>query len=557
MERERRMFHKVVHAKRAPTSALRHAQSLLPARNLLLILILALVTGTTASYPASALQTDIPLDQALVLAGGESTNPRDYDPATTYSSGDKLVFSGLVSFDPKLNLKPDLAEKWEVSPDGTSYTFHLRKNAKFHNGRAVTAQDVIYSWERAANPALESDTVLTYLGDIVGVKEMALGQADHIEGLTALDDHTLQVRIDAPKPYFLYKLTYSTAFVVDKENVESGAEWYRQPNGTGPYRLREWQRFESIVYEANPDFYLGAPSLPYVVIQLYSGVGIRLYEADEIDITGISRFDADRFLDVTEPLHNELVTGVNLCTGYITFDTTRPPFDDLNVRKAFSMAFDRQKYIDVVLNGHALPANGLYPPGLPGFNIALQGLPNDPTQARQLLAQSNYGGPEGLPPIVFTDAGIGTSIGPDVAAMAEMWEQNLGVTITVENLEPNYYLDQIYSGNHGQLISGGWCADYPDPENFADVLFHSGSTQNNGGYSNPELDSLLEAARVEQDVTKRIAMYQQAEQILVDDAAALFTAHSLSYQLVKPYVKGYVFTPFDVPMEKYLWLEGK
>ena len=161
------------------------------ARNLLLILIFACMLGIAAPNPASALQTDVPLNQALVIAGGESTNPRDYDPATTYSSGNKLIFSGLVSFDPRLNLTPDLAEKWSVSPDGTVYTFHLRENAKFHNGRAVTAQDVIYSWERAASPALESDTVLTYLGDILGVKEMASGQTDHIAGLRALDDHTL------------------------------------------------------------------------------------------------------------------------------------------------------------------------------------------------------------------------------------------------------------------------------------------------------------------------------------------------------------------------------
>ena len=534
-----------------------HAVEALVLRIILLILIFAFMLGIIVPNPASALQTDVPLGQALVLAGGESTNPRDYNPATTFGSGDKFIFSGLVSFDPKLNLTPDLAANWEVSADGTVYTFHLRQNAKFHNGRGVTAQDVIYSWERAASPALESDTVLTYLGDILGVKEMASGQTDHIEGLTALDDHTVQVTIDAPKPYFLYKLTFPTAFIVDKENVESGVEWYRQPNGTGPYRLHEWKRFELIVYEANPDFYLGAPSIPYILVQLYAGVGIRLYESDEIDITGISAYDADRFQDVTEPLHNELLTGVNLCTGYITFDTTRPPFDDLNVRKAFSMAFDRQKYVDVVFNGHALPANGLYPPGLPGFNLALKGLPYDPEQARQLLAQSKYGGPEGLPPIVFTDAGIGTSIGPDVAALAEMWQQNLGVTITVENLEPNYFLDQINSGNHGQLISGGWCADYPDPENFADVLFHSGSTQNSGGYSNTGLDTLLEAARIEQDVMERIAMYQQAEQIIVDDAAALFTTHSLSYQLVRPYVKGYVFTPIDLPIERYMWLQGK
>jgi ABC-type oligopeptide transport system substrate-binding subunit len=131
------------------------------------------------------------------------------------------------------------------------------------------------------------------------------------------------------------------------------------------------------------------------------------------------------------------------------------------------------------------------------------------------------------------------------------------VTITVENLEPNYYFDQIYSANHGQLFSSGWCADYPDPENFADVLFHSRSSQNNGSYANPQLDALLEAARVEQDVTRRIGMYQQAEQIIVDDAAALFTVAPLSYQLVKPYVKGYVFTPIDIPIERYMWLEGK
>lgn len=522
-----------------------------------LFLIIVLAFTIAGQKPASALQIDVPPEQALVLAGGESTNPRDYDPATTYGGGDKLAFSGLVSLDPNLNLIPDLAESWDVSADGTAYTFHLRSNAKFHDGRSVTAQDVIYSWERAASPALASDTVLTYLGDIVGIGQVAAGESDHASGLSTLDEHTLQVTIDAPKPYFLYKLTYPTGFIVDRANVESGEEWYRQPNGTGPYRLIEWKSFESIVYEANADFYLGAPSIPYIVYQLYTGTGLQLYERGDIDISGVSRFDADRFLDPSEPMHSELVSGVNLCTGYIVFDATRPPFDDVNVRKAFTMAFDRQKYIDVVLRGHALPAHGLYPPALPGFNLAMKGLPFDPAQARELLKQSKYGGPEGLPQIVFTTSGTGTSVGSTVAAMAEMWQQNLGVTITVENLESNYYLDQVYAGNHGQLFSGGWCADYPDPENFADALFHTGSSQNNGGYSNPQLDALLEAARVEQDVTKRIGMYQQAEQILVDDAAALWTTHSLSYELVKPYVKGYVFTPLDMPIQRYMWLDGK
>ena len=497
------------------------------------------------------------LNQALVLAGGESTNPRENDPATTHGSGDKLVFSGLVSFDPHLNLTPDLAETWDISPDAMTYTFHLRPNAKFHDGRPVTAQDIIYSWERALSPGLRSDTALTYLGDILGAREMANGQAEHVIGLQALDEQTLQVTIDAPKPYFLLKLTYPTAFVLDKNNVESGEEWFRTPNGTGPYKITEWRRFEQITYEANPDFYLGKPSIPYVIVQLYSGVGIRLYEAGDIDLTYIGYYAAERFLDPTEPLHNELLTGVNLCTGYVTFDVTQPPFDDLKVRQAFSMAFDRQKFIDVVLSGRALPAIGVFPPGLPGFNIGLQGLPYDPERARQLLAESKYEDPQNLPPIIYTDAGIGSYIGADVAAISQMWQQTLGVEIIVENLEPNFYYDQIYAGQHGQVFGGGWCADYPDPENFADVLFHSSSAQNSGGYSNPELDVLLEAARVERDVNKRIQMYQQAEQKIVNDAPVLFTTHSLSYLLVKPYVKGYVFTPIDVPIERYMWLEGK
>jgi len=517
---------------------------------------MASILFTSSTRNVSALQ-GIPEGQALVYSGGESSNLREYDPATTHSSGDKLAFSGLVSLDPHLNVTPDIAATWDVSDDGTVYSFHIRENARFHDGRPVKAQDFVYSWERAASPALGSDTAGTYLNDIIGVREMLAGQSDHISGLKVIDDLTLQVTIDAPKPYFIMKLTYPTAFVVDQANVESGEEWVHQPNGTGPYQLIEWKSGEYILYSANQNFYLEVPSIPYVIVKLFAGDGVRLYETGDVDVAGVSIYDADRFLDPAEPLHNELVSGVSLCTGFINFDATKPPFDDINVRKAFSMAFDRDLYIDVALRGKALPAIGPYPSGLSGFSYDLKGLPYDPAQARELLKQSKYGGAEGLPPIVYTDAGIGTYVGLDVAAMAEMWQQNLGVTITVENIEYDYFYDQIFSGNHGQLFSGGWCADYPDPENFADVLFHSNSDMNSGGYSNPQLDTLLEQARVERDANRRMAMYQQAEQMIVDDAPVLFTTHSLSYELVKPYLKGYVFTPISVPLERYLWIEGK
>jgi oligopeptide transport system substrate-binding protein len=494
-------------------------------------------------------------NQALFLAGGESTNPRDYDPATEHDSGDKRLYSGLVALDANLHLVADLASSWDLSSDGTVYTFHLRPSAKFQDGRPVVAQDVIYSWERAADPATKSDTVLTYLGDIVGVAAMHSGKAQHISGLKALDDHTLQVTIDAAKQYFLFKLTLPVAFVLDQKNVASGPNWYRTPNGTGPYKLTRWDSFKEMVYAANPYYYLGVPAIPQIVVELYTGVGIDLYESGEIDMTGVSSTDVARVLDPADPLHADLVSGVSMCTNYVTFDVTKPPFDDVKVRQAFSMAFDRQKFIDVVSNGVGIPALGPYPPALPGFNPNLKGLPYDPKQAAQLLAQSKYGGPQGLPPIVFTSQGTGNTAGPEVAALAQFWEQNLGVKITIENLEPDKYYDLVNSGQHGQIFSGGWCADYPDPENFADVLFHTGAQQNTGNYSNPALDAILDQARVEKDGTKRIQFYQQAEQMIVQDAPVLFISHDLSYSLVKPYVKGFVYTPIDIPIERYLRLQ--
>ncbi len=497
----------------------------------------------------------IPRDQALYYLGGESTNPRDYDPATEHDSGDKLIFSGLVSLDPSLKVVPELAELWSVSEAGTVFTFKLRANARFHDGRPVTAQDVVYSWERAADPATKSDTVLTYLGDIVGVKEMHSGQAKHILGLQVLGDHLLKVTIDAPKPYFIYKLTMPVAFVLDQKNVSSGPDWYRKPNGTGPYKLIRWDSFQVMVYQRFENFYLGPAAIPYVVVELYTGVGIRLYQSGDIDVTGVDSVDVPSVLDPNSPLHADLQSGASLCTDYVVFDASQPPFDDVKVRQAFTMAIDRQKYVDVVMNGVGIPAKGLYPPALPGYSLNLQGLPFDPAMARQLLAESRYGGPQGLPPIIYTDTGIGNAAGSSVAALAQMWQQNLGVTITIDNIDPEKYYDLLFSGHHGQMFSGGWCADYPDPENFADVLFHTGAQQNTGNYSNPALDNILDQARVEQDVAKRISLYQQAENLIVQDAPALFLMHGISYMLVKPYVKGFVLTPISIPIERYLHLQ--
>lgn len=509
------------------------------------------VTTPVAQRATATPGPDVPRNQSFVVPAGESTNPRAYDPATTPSGSGKMVFSGLVAFDPQMKLIPDLAESWQTT-DGMTYVFKLRRNARFHNGRPVIAQDFIYSWERAANPKTQSDTVLTYLGDIVGVKEMKEGKANYISGLRAIDDYTLEVKVDAPKPYFLLKLNYPTAFVVDRENVESGPEWYRTPNGTGPYRLVRWDRLQQIIYERNDDYYLEPPAIRYIVQKLDLGIYLSAYTAGTIDLTGVSGANLDRVRDPNSPLHAELLSAVAPCTNYITLDVKQPPFDDPKVRQAFALAFDRQRYIDTLLAGNGVVAKGLFPPNLPGYNSALKGQTFDPARAKQLLAESKYGGVSGLPKIVYTASGTGSTVSSAVASRIQIWQQNLGVSITVENIEPSTYLDEIKAGHHAQITTGGWCADYLDPENFADALFHTGVAENVGHYSNPQVDALLEQARVEQDGAKRIKLYQQAEEMIVNDVPAIFTLHDVSNVLVKPNIQGYVLTPVGISLERFL-----
>ena len=316
-------------------------------RGWICISIVLAVLSAAFGWKADAGLRRYPREETLYLSGGESQDPREYDPATTRGTGNKMVYSGLFSFSPQLELVNDLVESYTVR-DGKVFTLTLRGNARFHDGREVTVQDVIYSWERAADPETDSDTVLTYLGDIVGVRERKAGDAENISGLRAVDDRTLEVTIDQPKSYFLAKLTYPTAFIVDRANVESGPDWYRRPNGTGPYKLVGWNSMEEMVYERNEDFYLGPPAVRYIVVRLYSGIPIRLYESDDIDIAPVYWYDVPRVSNPENSLFPELTGGVDLCTLFVVFDNTRPPFDDVKVRQAFSLAFNRRQFVDIV-----------------------------------------------------------------------------------------------------------------------------------------------------------------------------------------------------------------
>ena len=469
------------------------------------------------------------------------------DPALSESSPGGIIgaiFSGLVKIDRDLKVAPNIADRWEVSDDGTVYTFHLREDVKFHDGKPVTAQDFKYSWERACDPETDSRKARTYLGDIVGAKEMLDGEATELSGVRVIDDHTLEVAIDGPKTYFLGKLAYVTAYVVDRANIARGMNWTDKPNGTGPFKLKEWKKDELLILERNDDYYLEPAKLEHVVLQIFAGRTMMMYEQGEIDTTGVGLYNLERVLNPADPLNQELLTTPSIGMDYLGFNVTMPPFDDPKVRRAFALALDLDKIIEVSYKGNAERAAGFLPPGIPGHNEALEPLPFDSEQAQQLIAESKYGSVDNLPPIVFYDL---YSLGPAAEAMIGMWQQNLGVTVEVQIIEE---LEEWYERSNNrefQLFHSGWRADYIDPQNFLEVFFHNESEENHSAYSNPEVDAALEKAAVERDEETRLKMYQDIEKMILEDLPAVpFYQSWKSHVLVKPYVEGYYLAPIGV-----------
>lgn len=512
----------------------------------------AAIEGTPTAVPPS-----VPPEAVLNLPGGD---PPTLDPALTQDalSASYIVeiFSGLVTLNEELEVVPDIAESWEVSKDGTVYTFHLREDAKFHNGKPVTAQDFKYSIERACDPATGSVVADTYLGDIVGAKEKLRGQADQVSGVKVIDDHTLEITIDAPKVYFLSKLTYPTAFVVDQENVEKGGRtWTDRPNGTGPFRLKEYRLGERIILARN-DLYYGEPrpALEEVNFFLAGGSAMIMYENGELDATPVGFADIERVLDPTNPLHQELhVVAPTLSVFYIGFNVNQPPFDDVKVRQAFNYAIDKDKIIEVVMKKMGIKADSILPPGMPGYNEDVKGYPYDPEKAQELIAESKYEDVTDFPDITLSVTGGGGAAARSVTAIVEMYKENLGVDISIEQMEWATYLDDLKAHRFQMFgITAGWIADYPDPHDFLDILFHSESRDNNTEYSNPEVDRLLEKARIEQDQEKRFQIYQQVEQMILDDAPWVPIFYNVEYWLTKPYVKGMIYPPSIIPKLKYL-----
>jgi oligopeptide transport system substrate-binding protein len=510
----------------------------------ILLLLLALVSIVSVACPSKT-TTETPAQGNLNLY---NIDPYTLDPATCSESNSTeyifQIFNGLVQLDDDLNPVPDIAKSWKVDK-GMVYTFTLRRDVKFHDGRGVKADDFKYSWERACAPETRSLTAMTYLGDIVGVEDVLAGKTKEISGVKVLDDYTLQVTSDAPKSYFLYKLAYVVAFVVDRNNVAQGGLWWRNPNGTGPFKLKEWKQGESLVLERNSDFHGEKAKVATVTFKILAGVPMRMYETGDIDATEVSMDYIDMATDEAGTLFDELAIYPELSFFYLGFNCTKPPFDDANIRRAFSMAIDKQKLVSLVFKNMTAPASGILPPGIPGYNAQLKGLEFDVTRAKELIKASKYGNVSNLPPITITTGGYGPSISSSLEAIIYEWKQNLGVEVKVRVLEPERFFYSLMQ-EKDEMFEIGWIADYPHPQDFLEILFRSGNDNNWGEHQNPDIDNLLDEAGTEPDNAKALTFYQQIEQMLVDDAACLPLWFGKSYILTKPNVTGYKPTPMGL-----------
>ncbi len=507
-------------------------------------------SGTTASSGTSAGGGDA--KGALRLPG---TDPVTLDPhiAGDATSAEYIVeiFGGLVTLSPKLDIEMDLAEKVDISPDGKQYTFTLRPDAVFHSGRKVTATDVKYSIERASSKELSSPMAIAYLGDIIGVREHFAGLAKDVKGVEVIDDRHVRFTIDAAKPYFLAKLTYPTAFVVDERQIKSNPRnWSRKPNGTGPYRLMEWRLGERIVLEANAKFHLGTPKLKEVNYLLSGGSALTRFENNELDVANISVNDIDRARDTKSDLNKVYKAWPRFEIAYIAFNTSRPPFDDVAVRRAMGMAIDRKRVAEITFKNMLQPATGILMPQMPGYTPEDKTLKYNLDAAKAELAKSKYAGK--MPSIEITEVGAGAEAGIDTQAFLELWKQ-IGLTISIRQTDFATFLADQDAGRL-QAFNAGWIMDYPDPEDILDVKFHSTSPLNDVGYKNAEVDKLLDAARVEANANRRLDLYRQVEKKILDDAAWLPLYFSQSHVVVKDSVKNWFEPPMVVPLLRFIEL---
>jgi len=507
---------------------------------LILILSLSLIAGLSL----------IAFSEPITVNLNLGTEPPTLDPAlaTDTTSVDVIenLFLGLTDYDDETSKTiPELATSWECSEDGLVWAFHMRKDVKWSDGTPVTAHDIEYGVKRTCDPATASDyAYVLYI--IKGAKEVNTGEVKDLDyvGVKAIDDYTIQFALNNPAGYFPGIAGMWVARPVPKWTIEKYGDKWTEPENivtNGPYLLKKWAHEDEIIMEKNPDYCeagkVQIERVHYVMV-VEASTAMAMYEEGELDSLETAPLeDMDR-IKADPVLSKELFIAPRLCTYYYGFNNTKPPFDNALVRKAFSAAINRQALIDFILKGEQTPATTFTRPPIFGSVLPEEGIGigYDPEAAKKYLAEAGYPEGKGLPEItlMFNTSEAHRNIAQTIQ---QMWKETLGVEVNLANQEWKVYLKTV-TEDAPQIYRLGWCADYPDANNWVYENFHSTGGDNSIKWHNPEFDRVTEEAAREPDPIKRLELYKRAEQILCEEEAAIAPIYFYTFvRMVKPYLK--------------------
>ena len=495
---------------------------------------------------------------AMILRLADADDIPTLDPAAGYDTVswtfEQAIFDTLVRYgDGNIELEPDIATTWESSPDATVFTFHMRHDARFSDGRPVTSADFRYGVERVLDPVTRSKGMEYYRG-IQGSADFIAHHVAHLSGIETPDSWTIIFHLSAPDPIFAHKLAMPFASAIPRDVAEKwGDDFSRHVVGSGAFMLKEWIGGQRLVLVRNLNYF--AKPLPHLDAIVESvGVNQELqwlrFDAGQIDAVIDIPPAEFPYVMKTPALRKLTLAKTTVTTRYLGMNCQMWPFTDLRVRRAISYAIDRHKLI-ALLNGRGIVARGVMPPNLPGYDPDLKGYEYDPAKARALLEEAHLGA--GFKFEIWMRADqtglmLAQSIQQDLAP--------LGIHVELKPVAWGPFLEAIRQPHTAQAFMQGWEADFPDPENFLGALLSRAQwgANNDSFYSNPNVEKLLREASPEANLTKRYALYDDAEKIVVADAPWVFLYYPVTYIIRQPWVNDYVINPMRPTRFEHIWL---
>ncbi|MDO8233607.1 MULTISPECIES: oligopeptide ABC transporter substrate-binding protein OppA [Citrobacter] len=511
-------------------------------------ILTALIAGNVAT--AAVVPAGVQLAEKQTLVRNNGSEVQSLDPhkieGVPESNISRDLFEGLLISDVDGKPSPGVAEKWD-NKDFKVWTFHLRKDAKWSDGTPVTAQDFVYSWQRLANPNTASPyaSYLQY-GHIVNIDDIIAGKKPVTDlGVKAIDDHTFEVTLSEPVPYFYKLLVHSSVSPVPKAAVEKYGDKWTQPANivtNGAYKLKDWVVNERIVLERNTNYWDNDKTVINQVTYLPISsevTDVNRYRSGEIDMT-YNNMPIELFQKLKKEIPNEVHVDPYLCTYYYEINNQKAPFNDVRVRTALKLAMDRDIIVNKVKNQGDLPAYSFTPPYTDGAKLVepewfkwSQEKRNE--EAKKLLAEAGYTAEK---PLTFDLLYNTSDLHKKLAiAAASIWKKNLGANVKLENQEWKTFLDTRHQGNY-DVSRAGWCADYNEPTSFLNMVL-SDSSNNTVHYKSPAFDKLIADTLKVTDEAQRSELYSKAEQQLDKDSAIVPVYYYVNARLVKPWVGGY------------------